>query len=310
MIPLCLLTGKKITLRGSERLFERPLKVYEELCAKRSLLFERGNGCVTVCGKLTPGVYELPGDVSSQFISGLLFALPLLSGDSVIKLTGKLESVPYLMMTLKVIAEYGVRAGFDGKDTINIPGNQRYIPHDAYVEGDYSNAAFFEALNLLRNNVRVTGLDENSLQGDKIYKKYFNILGKSHEPIPLGDCPDLAPVLLTMAAEKGGAEFSGTHRLRDKESDRGAVMAAELAKFGAEVKIYDNSITVSATPLHAPETALESHNDHRIVMAIAVLCTKYGGEIINSEAVAKSMPDFFEKLASLGAKVVTNEDKQ
>ncbi|MDD4125729.1 MAG: 3-phosphoshikimate 1-carboxyvinyltransferase [Eubacteriales bacterium] len=304
LIPLCLLTDKKITLCGKQRLFERPLGIYEKLCEERGMLFERSDGFLTLRGKLTPGIYEIPGDVSSQFITGLLFALPLLGGDSEIRITGRQESAPYLAMTLKVLKEYGIKVSLSGNRII-ITGNQRYISHDARIEGDYSNAAFFEALNLIGHNVSVNGLDENSLQGDKIYKRYFNLLGK--EPLPLNDCPDLAPILLAMAAEFGGAEFTGTRRLRLKESDRGEAMAAELAKFGAKVSIYENSITVSAEKLHAPSEILESHGDHRIVMALAVLCTKYGGEINNPQAVAKSMPDFFERLASLGAKT-ENED--
>ncbi len=299
LIPLCLLSGETVTLTGKGRLFERPLGIYEKLCMEHGMFFERKTDRLTLRGSLTPGIYEVPGGVSSQFISGMLFALPLLGGDSVIKITGKLESAPYLMMTLQTLAERGIKTDYNGADLIKIPGSQKYKNRDAVIEGDYSNAAFFDALNLLGNGVTVTGLCENSLQGDKIYKKYFDLLGK--EPINLEDCPDLAPILFTAASCLGGAEFTGTRRLKLKESDRGEAMAEELAKFGAEVQIRENSVTVRANELRSPTVSLDSHGDHRIVMSLAVLCTKYGGIIENCEAAAKSMPDFFEKLVSLGA---------
>lgn len=307
MVPICLLSGRRIELYGANRLFERPLGVYEDICREHGIFWEKNGSSITIQGKLKPGRYELPGNVSSQFISGLLFALPLLDGDSEIVLSQDLESKPYVLMTISAIAKCGVRVDYDGARRFFVYGGQKYKPADSTVEGDYSNAAFFEAFNLIGGSVTVEGLDENSCQGDKIYSEYFSNLNKG-EVLAIEDCPDLAPVLFAMAAEKGTTTFSGTCRLKIKESDRGAAMKAELAKFGADVFIDDNEIVVSGGHLHSPVEMIESHNDHRIVMAMAVLCSKYGGKINGCEAVSKSMPDFFEKIIALGAEVKFHEN--
>ncbi len=309
LIPLCLLCGKRITLTGSKRLFERPLGVYEKLCRDYGFTFEKGEGTLTVCGKLKSGIYEIPGDISSQFISGLLFALPLLSGDSVIKITGKIESKSYILMTLSALDAFGINVDFTGNNELIIKGNQKYISKNAKVEGDYSNAAFFDALKYFGHDVTVTGLDKNSLQGDKVYEEYFKELDKGFCTLNLEDCPDLAPILMAVAAEKHGAHFTGTKRLKIKESDRAQAMREELSKLGANVLVEENSVTVNKRELYAPTQPIKSHKDHRIVMALAVMLTKYGGKIENCEDVSKSLPDFFDRIKILGAKVDLHEDK-
>ena len=303
MIPLCLLAGKPAILRGKPRLFERPLSVYEEICRRQGIIWDKADCELRVCGTLRPELYEVPGNISSQFISGLLFALPLLPDDSTLRITETTESLPYIEMTLQVLHEHGIRAEFDGTDTIRIPGKQRYLPGAYTVEGDYSNAAFFEALSLLGHDVKTVGLRRDSLQGDRIYHEYFPRLDRGFDSLPIGDCPDLAPILMAIAAERNGCELTETRRLRIKESNRGAVMAEELAKMGAEVQLLEDSLTVKKCPLHAPTGPILSHGDHRIVMSMAVLATKYGGEIHHAEDVNKSFPDFFRKLISLGAEV-------
>ena len=307
-IPICLTTGKKTTLSGSEKLLSRPLSVYEELCRARGFEFSNDGKKVTVSGKLKSGNYTVRGDVSSQFVSGLLFALPTAHGDSRIMLTGAVESRPYIDMTTAALEKFGVRAEWTGENTISVKGDQKYSPADVTVEGDFSNAAFFEALNLIGGDVSVDGLDFSSAQGDKICVEYFEKLAAGAPTLSLTDCPDLGPVMFAMAAEKNGATFTGTRRLRIKESDRVASMAAELYKFGAEFEIGNDTVTVKKRALHAPTDILSSHNDHRVAMALSVLMTKYGGAISSAEAVKKSMPDFYEKLSSLGAEVIY-EDK-
>jgi len=309
LIPLCLLCGKRITLTGSKRLFERPLGVYEKLCRDYGFTFEKGEGCLTVCGKMKSGIYEIPGDISSQFISGLLFALPLLSGDSVIKITGKLESKSYTLMTLSALDAFGIKVDFTENNELIIKGNQKYISKNAKVEGDYSNAAFFDALKYFGHNVTVTGLDKNSLQGDKVYMQYFEELDKGFCTLNLEDCPDLAPILMAVAAEKYGAHFTGTKRLKIKESDRAQAMREELSKLGADVVVEENSVTVNKRELYAPTQSIKSHKDHRIVMALSVMLTKYGGKIENCEDVSKSLPDFFDRIKQLGAKVNLYDNK-
>lgn len=306
MIPLCLMSGRKIELTGSVKLFERPLGVYEKICREQGLMFEREGNLLTVAGKLRAGEYELPGNVSSQFISGLLFVLPLLEGDSRIRLTGSVESRPYIDMTIEAMGTFGVKAAWENERAILIRGGQSYCPRNAKVEGDYSNAAFFEALNLIGGDVEVTGLCDGSLQGDKVYRQYFDRIREGYAQIDLADCPDLGPVLMAAAAMCGGAVFTGTARLKLKESDRGRAMQEELGKLGAAVELKDNVILVEPGKLRA-NAVLDGHNDHRIVMALAVALSAVGGSITGAEAVRKSLPDFWERLRQLGIGVRYDE---
>lgn len=300
LIPLCLLFGEKMTVSGTERLMQRSLAVYEDMCRSQSLLFLQGNTSVTLKGRLSPGKYSVRGDISSQFISGLMFALPLLKTDSMIDITGVLESGSYLSLTAKALADFGVRVTKMDENTLYIKGGQSYKKRELKVEGDYSNAAFFDALNTVGGNVTVAGLSNNSVQGDAVYRKLFAKIIRGCPVIDISDCPDLGPVLMAAAAANKGAYFTGTRRLRIKESDRGAAMAEELAKFGCKVEVGDNTIKVNEAQLKTPVLPLSGHNDHRIVMALSILCTLTGGEIYGAEAVAKSFPDFFVRLASLG----------
>lgn len=306
MLPLCMLTGVPVTLSGSERLFQRPLTVYERIAAEQGIAFDDGNNGVTVCGKLKSGDYTVAGDISSQFISGLLFALPLLDGDSTLTVTGKFESESYVGLTLSVLAAFGVQVTRRG-NTYAIKGGQRYRSGTYTVEGDCSNAAFLEALNLLGGNVTVKGLNPDTLQGDRVYAEYFAAMQAGKGQFDLTDCPDLGPVLFAMAATVGEVTFTGTARLRIKESDRAAAMAAELHKFGVAVKVEENTVTVHGGTLQPPAEPLYGHNDHRIVMALTLLCTVTGGIVTGSEAVAKSYPDFFEQLCALQIGLNQNE---
>ena len=303
LIPLCLLFGRKITLKGTERLMSRSLAVYKEMCISQGIEFTEDKKSVTVCGKISAGKYSVRGDVSSQFISGLMFALPLLGSDSIIDITGALESGSYLGMTVKALADFGVRISRTDEHTIFIKGNQSYKPRTLCVEGDYSNAAFLEAFNTVDGNVAVTGLKKDTCQGDAVYRKLFGKLVRGCPEIDISDCPDLAPILMAIAAANSGVKLMGTHRLKIKESDRGAAMAEELSKFGCNVKVYDNEIDVEKCNLTEPRTLLSGHNDHRIVMALAFLCSITGGSISGAEAVSKSFPDYFCRLSSLGIKV-------
>ena len=303
LIPLCLLFGQKITLKGTERLMSRSLAVYKEMCLSQGIEFTEDKESVTVCGKLTAGKYSVRGDVSSQFISGLMFALPLLPDDSIIDITGAIESGSYLGMTVKALADFGIRISRTDERTIFIKGNQTYKPRTLRVEGDYSNAAFFEAFNSVGGNVAVAGLKKDTCQGDAVYRKLFGKLVRGCPEIDISDCPDLAPILMAVAAANNGVRLIGTHRLKIKESDRGAAMAEELAKFGCNTEVWENEITVHPRVLKTPELPLSAHNDHRIVMALSLLCSITGGSIYGAEAVNKSFPDYFRKLASLGIKV-------
>jgi len=183
-----------------------------------------------------------------------------------------------------------------------IPGGRKFRSGEKTVEGDWSNAAFFEALRQDGNEIRITGLREDSLQGDKICREYFRGIREGNARVDVTDCPDLAPVLMAFAAMRGGARLEGTRRLRFKESDRGQVMAEELAKFGVDVRIEENTIEVGGG-MKAPAETLQGHNDHRIVMALAVMCSRTGGVIEGAEAVRKSWPGFWDAMRALGGHV-------
>lgn len=301
-LPVALLSEEPKTLTGSEKLLSRPLGVYEALMQERGLPYQKDKTSVTVQGPLRPGLFEVAGNISSQFISGLLFALPLLAEDSEIRILPPVESRPYIDLTLSALKDFGIRTVFEDNRML-IPGGQAYQPRDMQVEGDYSNAAFLEALNLVGGEVAITGLRKDSLQGDRIYHQHFAALKKGFAAIDLGDCPDLGPVLMAAAAALHGAHFTGTRRLAMKESDRGEAMALELAKFGIQVQRTENTITIRPGNIQMPKESLDSHNDHRIAMALCVLCTKTGGLIDGAEAVKKSFPDFYKVLSSLGIEV-------
>ena len=303
LIPLCLLKNEEITLRGTERLFQRDLSVFETICASQGIDFVKSKNSVTVKGLLSNGRYTVRGDISSQFISGLMFALPLLLGESIIDITGKSESSSYLNITLKTLGDFGVRISKIDENTMYVKGSQSYKNRSLTVEGDYSNAAFFDAFNLLGGNVAVKGLNEDSTQGDKVYKEFYPLLLKGKPEIDISDCPDLGPVLMALAAALNGAVLTGTHRLKIKESDRGMAMAEELSKFGCKVDVEEDRIEIFPCKLQKPILPLSGHNDHRIVMAVSLLCTLIGGKIYGAEAVSKSLPDYFERLKKLGIKL-------
>ena len=302
-IPIALMTEKEAVLTGSGRLLERPLSVYEELFRQRGITFCKTEREIRICGSLKSGDFELDGNVSSQFATGILFALPLLEGDSRITLRPPVESRSYINMTLSALKLFGVEAGWQEENVLYIKGNQRYHAEEVFVEGDYSNAAFFEALNLLGGQVIIKNLRKDSLQGDRVYEELFEALKRPGAELDLSDCPDLGPVLFATAAAKQGGKFTGTSRLKIKESNRGEAMAEELRKFGVTAEVLENEVIVSGQGLREPKEVLDGHNDHRIVMSEAVLLTQTGGVIDGAEAVSKSFPDFFEKLASLGIEV-------
>lgn len=302
LIPLAMLFGKKVTFYGSERLFERPLGVYEDICKAQGIFFEKKRDRVTVYGKIKSGEYSIPGDISSQFITGLLFVLPLLEKDSTLTVTGKFESASYIDLTLSVMRFFGVEISRED-NVFYVKGGQKYNPQSYTVEGDCSNAAFLEAFNLLGGNVEVTGINPHTLQGDRVYKTMFNALKNNEHKFDLSDCPDLAPIMFAMAAKHDGAEFTGTARLKIKESDRALAMAEELSKFGIGVSVFGDSVTVHKGALKVPTEALKGHNDHRIVMALSLLCSVTGGTIEGAESVAKSYPDYFEEIEKIGIKV-------
>jgi 3-phosphoshikimate 1-carboxyvinyltransferase len=307
-VPICMLSGNNTMLKASGSLMRRPMSVYENLAREKGYVYAQDEQSVIVKGPLRSGEYRVAGDVSSQFISGLLFALPLVNGDSVINITPPVESRSYINLTISALREFGVDIKLQDDHTLFVKGGQKYRAVETTVEGDYSNAAFLSALSMLGGDVEVDGLRADSIQGDRVYTRYFDMLCKGTPTVHIGDCPDLGPILFAVAAAKYGGVFTGTSRLRIKESDRGAAMAEELKKFGTAVTVHDDTVVVYPAEFHAPNGILFGHGDHRIVMSLAVLCTLTGGTIKGAEAVNKSYPGFFDDLGSLGIKgSVTND---
>ena len=292
-IPPALVPGGRAVFTGAPRLLERGIGIYEDVLPR----IEKSERCIALEGALTAGEYTLRGDVSSQFISGLLLALPLLAADSTLCVLPPVESRPYIDITLDVMRSFGVQVDEWDENCFFIPGPQHYAARVAAVEGDWSNAAFLLALG---EGVTVTGLRAESLQGDRVCRDMLRRLQSPGAQLDLTACPDLGPVLFAAAARAHGAVFTGTRRLRIKESDRVAAMAQELAKLGVRVDAEENRVTVHPGGIAAPREVLDGHNDHRIVMALSVLATSVGGTICGAEAVAKSYPDFFEVLQALG----------
>ena len=304
MIPIALLSGMTTLFSGAPSLMSRPMGVYEGLCRSQGLTYITDGSSISVKGKLTGGEYELVGNISSQFISGLLFALPLCEEDSKIKITTSIESKSYIDMTLKAISSFGIKAEWEDERTLSIKGGQKYSAREIAVEGDWSGTAFIEALNLFGGEVEIDGLDPESIQGDRVYRRFYEMLSLGVPTIHIGDCPDLGPVLFAVSSALCGGIFSGTRRLKIKESDRASAMAEELSKFGALVTVHEDAVVVYPADFHAPTEPLSGHNDHRIVMALSVLLTITGGEIEGAEVVNKSYPGFFEDLKSLGIEVI------
>ena len=305
-IPLALCLGKEVTLKGSTRLFERPLDVYEDLCRENGFSFEKNKDAVTVCGTLKCGNYKVRGDISSQFITGLIFALVYLGGHSTIEIIPPFESKSYINLTISALKSFGANVVFTDDYTISIQASDMRA-YSGKIEGDYSNAAFLDAFNQLGSLIEIQNLLPDSLQGDKVYREYFDAISKDIPTLDISDCPDLGPVLIALSALKNGAKFIGTDRLKAKESDRGQAMHLELQKLGGGLIFGENTITVPKQTLQYKGEVLDGHNDHRIVMAMSVILSVLGGEIRGVEAVNKSYPGFFSDVQQLGANVKLNK---
>ena len=324
LIPLFSLTDAPVRFTGRGRLMERPQGVYARMFAERGLGFAQDADGITVRGALSAGEYTLAGNISSQFISGLLFALPLLGGTSTLHLIPPVESRSYIDMTRAVQHAFGVESRWLDENTLEIPGGQHYLPGDYTVEGDYSQAAFPAVLGAVTGGVAITGLSEETLQGDAAILEILRRCGARFTrtgqgvvfekallhgtDIDLADCPDLGPVLMVLGLLcEGTTVIRNAERLRIKESDRIEAMETELRACGGQLESEGGTITIHgcAGALHAPEQPLSGHNDHRVVMSLAVLALAAGLAlpISGAEAIAKSWPDFLEAIKPLGAEV-------
>lgn len=305
-VALALRGGGRFTGRG--RLMERPQKPYFDLFDEKGIAYRQEDGVLTVQGRLTPGTFALPGDVSSQFVTGLLYALPLLEGDSRITLTTPLESRGYVDMTLEALERFGIRAECPDGRTLRVPGGQTYRPCRAAVESDYSQAAFYYAANGLGGQVEILGLNPRSAQGDRCIVPYhMQLCGPGEAELDVSQCPDLVPPLAAHAALRQGiTRIVNAARLRIKESDRLTAVTQVLTALGADVVEGADRLTITGQPEGlAGGVTVDSHNDHRIAMMAAVAATRCAAPvtITGAECVAKSYPDFWEDYERLGGQI-------
>lgn len=309
IIPIACALGVNATFLGSANLPKRPITPYLEELTKHGITFDYNNTMpFSVSGKLTNGIYKLRGDISSQFITGLLFALTTLDGTSEIHLTTKLESKPYVDITVDCLNKFGACIEETEQGYKITP--KKLFHKDVDVEGDYSQAAFYYVANALGNNINIKGLNEKSYQGDKkiieiCQKSVYN--GNVLKPFDLdcSDIPDLVPILTVLACFCDGTSYiKNVRRLRIKECDRLNAMATNLNKLGANIIEHEDSLEIKGIKFLLGGEVM-SYNDHRIVMSMAIASTKCTDKltIIGAEAINKSYPKFFEDFKNIGGRV-------
>ncbi len=326
-IPLGALLNCPLTFVGHGKLTSRPLQAYYDIFDEQGVQYftDNGNLPLTVNGRLRAGVFRLPGDVSSQFVSGLLFALPFLEGDSVIEITSPLESAAYVDMTLQCLRKYGVSAVNENNAHRRylVPGKQRCRALDSKVEGDWSQAAFWLVGGSLGDNIACGGMDIASLQGDKAIVEIMRRMGACMESdsaavivsggatkattIDAANCPDIIPVLTVLAAvSEGTTRIINAARLRIKECDRLAAMTSELNKMGARVEEQDDGLIIHGLPQGlVGGVEVNAWNDHRIAMSLAIAAQRCAEPIVlhGAGSVSKSYPAFWEDYCALGGKI-------
>ena len=314
LIPLATLFTGETHFIGQGHLGKRPLEPYQELFDAQSLHYNQAtteNLQLSVAGPLTPGIYEMRGDISSQFITGMLLTLPLLAGDSVLKIMTHLESKGYIDLTLSVLQSFGIVIEQDetGQE-YRIKGQQAYIARDYTVEGDYSQAAFWLSANALGNELLVNGLDSDSLQGDQAIVSILETVNSgsndSERIIDGAQVPDIIPVVALVAAlSKGKTKIINLERLRIKESDRLVATQKELTALGAQIEIVGDSLLIEGVSELSGGQEVWSHKDHRMAMMLAIASTvcQEPIHIKDTDCVKKSYPNFWETFQQLGGKI-------
>lgn len=312
LIPVALAVRGGGIFTGRGRLMERPLEPYFAIFREKGIFYEQKDGALTVQGRLTPGRYALAGNVSSQFFTGLLFALPLLDGPSAIVPTTALESGDYIAMTCQVMERFGVRSAA----TLSLPpqyhveGGQVYAPAAVTVEADWSQAGFWYAARALGGAVELDGLDINSAQGDRVIAGHFDQLTRPGDvEIDVSGCPDLVPPLAAMAAARAGrTRLVNAGRLRMKESDRLDSVTQVLSALGADIAQGPDFLDIQGKDRLAGGATVDSFNDHRIAMMTAVAAARCAAPVTltGAEAVEKSYPDFWREYERLGGELTWN----
>jgi 3-phosphoshikimate 1-carboxyvinyltransferase len=317
LIPLCLRLKEEVILTGTKKLLSRPLQAYQQLFSNE---LEVTPDYVKTKGPIKASYFKLNGDVSSQYVTGLLMTLPLLKRDSVIELTSPLQSKSYVNMTVDVMKQFGLHV-VEFEQKYLIQGKQHYVPTEMTIEGDYSQAAFFMVAALIGKKITIKGLQPHSLQGDRamvdIIQKmkgrieYDETIQGYHvfpsetvgTELDLEDIPDLGPILMILAAlSKGTTHLINTQRLKYKESDRLKVMCDILTSFGVTVEQSHNELWINGQRELLGHQRFQTFEDHRIAMTLAIASIRANGpiEIEHPEVVSKSYPEFFKVFQLLG----------
>lgn len=324
MVPIAAAIGGDMEFRGEGRLVSRPLDPYVDIFNKQSIQNSFDNGLLPlkVSGKLQSGIFEVPGNISSQFITGLLYALPLLDGDSEIHITNKLESVNYVDLTVDILKKYGIEVEInDDYSIFNIKGNQQYKEYDYTIEGDYSQAAFWIVAGTICEGLKLKNLSMNSLQGDRAIidivrkmggkvsfcEEYLDVEKSSTKGmvIDVSDIPDLVPILAVLGSlSEGRTEIINGARVRLKESDRLKAIATELNKIGGDIKETEDGLIINGVSGFSGGE-VDGWNDHRIVMALSIASIACSTKLTinDAKAVEKSYPQFFDDFVNVGGNI-------
>lgn len=323
LIPISLLRDKTTVFTGKGKLVSRPLDTYYKIFNKQNIKYISNNSKLplSIEGKLRSGSFEIEGNISSQFITGLMFALPLLGEDSKITIINELESKGYVDLTIDMLKRFGINIINNYYKEFFIKGNQKYINIDYRVEGDFSQAAFWLVGGILGEEILCKDLNTNSLQGDKVIMELIRsmdghivikdslVTTKASKTkgiiIDASQCPDIVPILAVLASlSEGETKIINASRLRIKESDRLKAISTELNKLGANVKELEDGLIIKGKE-RLTGGVVDSWNDHRIAMSLAIASIRCTSEVIitNSDTVKKSYPHFWEDFKKLGGKI-------
>ena len=300
LMPIGLMTSKNVLFTGDESLLSRPMTVYTDLF-KKQISFE--NPYFKVSGRIKNDYFEIPGNISSQFISGLLFVLPLLNYNSKIIIKGMFESESYVDLTIDMLSEFGINV-VKNKNELFIEGNQVYKNTNVKIEADCSAMAFYAVANKIGNNINIENKLVISLQSDF---KIFEILDKEIDRIDVSDCPDLVPILAVWASLRNGKTtyIENALRLRLKESDRLESISSNLTKLGASIEVFEDKLVITGREYLKGNIKVSSFKDHRIAMSMAIVASKIEGwiELDDLNVVNKSYTSFWEDFKMLGGSI-------
>ncbi|MCK5731975.1 MAG: 3-phosphoshikimate 1-carboxyvinyltransferase [Tenericutes bacterium] len=319
LIPI-LSNNKKVSFTGKTSLLSRPMSIYEDIFLNQGLLFKNDNTSIVTEGEIKPGNFSVQGDISSQFISGLLFILPLLNGDSSIEIIGTFESSNYVDMTISILRNFSIIVE-QNENTFFVKGNQTFVPTEIISENDFSQLAFYAVLGTINNDIRINNINFDSFQPDRriidvvqsargIVEKGSNYAIFKHSEtqgftFDVGQSPDIAPILAVLAVfSVGKTRLINAKRLVMKESNRLLTTYKSLKKLGANIIMGDDYLEIVGTQ-KLQGNLCDSFNDHRIAMTLAIAATVSESKITidNAEAINKSYPNFYEDLKSLGVKI-------